>query len=258
MKINSSPGKVFTICILAAASLFLLAGVAKAQTGIWTNNASGTWSTPANWLNGIVAGGPSSTAYFTNDITSDVTIHLDSALTNGNLVFGDGDVSSPANWFLDNNGTAGNILTLSSSTSPTITVNALGAGKLVNISAVIGGNNLTETGSGLLVPSAANTFTNMTVNGGTVVWNTANGAGLLGAATTNNTVTLTNGATLVRSNTANALIFGIKVKGTDTIDCSSRGGDRREFERSLSGRWNIEHYTWIARGGDEHVDNGRQ
>jgi fibronectin-binding autotransporter adhesin len=223
MKTNSSPRKMFTVSIFAAgASLFLLAGAAKAQTGVWTNNASGTWSTPANWLNGIVAGGPSSTAYFTNDITSDVTVHLDTVSTNqGNLVFGDGDVSSPANWFLDNNGTAANILTLSASISPTITVNALGAGKLVNISAIITGNNLTETGPGLLVPSGANTFTNMTINGGTVVWNTANGAGSLGAAVTNNTITLTNGATLIRSNTANNLVFGINVKGTDTIDCSS-------------------------------------
>ncbi len=226
---------MFTVSIFAAgASLFLLAGAAKAQTGVWTNNASGTWSTPANWLNGTVAGGPSSTAYFTNDITSDVTVHLDTVSTNqGNLVFGDGDVSSPANWFLDNNGTAGNILTLSSSTSPTITVNALGAGKLVNISAIITGNNLTETGPGLLVPSGANTITNMTINGGQVVWNTANGNGSLGAATTNNTITLTNGATLIRSNTANALIFGINVKGTDTIDCSSPAANAG----NLNGFW---------------------
>ena len=221
MKTNSSPRKMFTVSIFAAgASLFLLAGSAKSQTGAWTNNASGTWSTGANWLNGVISDGPGSTAYFTNDITADVTIHLDSARTNGNLVFGDGDVSSPANWFLDNNGTAGNILTFSA-TAPTITVNALGAGKLVNISAIITGNNLTETGLGLLVPSGANTFTNMTINGGTVVWNTANGAGSLGAAVTNNTITLTNGATIIRSNTANALIFGINVKGIDTIDCSS-------------------------------------
>ena len=221
MKINSRFIRtIIPSFFIALAGLLLSAGAAKSQTGSWTGTTTGNWSDTTKWLGGTVADGTGSTAYFTNDLTADVTVHLDSARTNGNLVFGDGDTSSPASWFLDNNGTAGNILTLSGP-NPTITVSALGAGNLVNISAVFTGSNLTETGPGLLVPSGANTFTNMMINGGRVVWNTANGNGSLGAATTNNIITLTNGATIIRSNTANNLQFSINVKGADTIDCSS-------------------------------------
>ncbi len=221
MKTNPNFIRTIVLSLFAAgAGLLLSADTAKCQTGSWTSTATGNWSDSTKWLGGIVADGVGSTAYFTNDITADVTVHLDSARTNGSLVFGDGDASTPANWFLDNNGTAGNILTLSGPT-PAITVNALGAANLVNIGAVISGSNLTESGPGLLVPSGANTFTNMIINGGRVVWNTANGNGSLGASTTNNIITLTNGATIIRSNTANNLQFTVNVKGTDTIDCSS-------------------------------------
>ena len=206
--------------------LFVSAAVSHAADGIWTSPATGTWSTAGNWFGGNLADGAGSTAFFTNDITSDVTVHLDTARTNGNLTFGDGDTNTPANWILDNNGTAGNILTLSG-TAPTITVNALGSGTIANITGVITGTNLTETGPGTLVLSGANTFTNLVINGGRVVLNNSgNGGspGALGAGTTNNTITLTNGATLVRSNTANNLLWRLNVKGTDTFDGTGANG----------------------------------
>ena len=212
---------VQTLC----ASLLLLAGTiaSHAADGVWSTTTAGAWSNTGNWLNAIISDGAGSTAYFTNDITADTTVHLDTARTNGNVAFGDGGTGTPANWILDNNGTAANILTLSGA-APTITVNALGSGELANISAVVTGTNLNETGPGLLVLSGANTFSNMVINGGRVVFNTPNGNGSLGAATTNNIITLTNGATLIRSNTANNLLWCLNVKGTNTFDGTGASG----------------------------------
>ena len=52
-----------------------------AQNGVWTNTASGgLWSAPANWSNGIVASGITSTADFSQiNITATNTVHLDAA-----------------------------------------------------------------------------------------------------------------------------------------------------------------------------------
>src|SRR5262249_35409193 len=117
------------LCVLAMSAVRSLAA-----DGSWGSPATGTWSTPGNWLGNAVADSYGSTAYFTNDLTADVIIHLDSARTNGNLVFADGDTSTPGNWTLDNNGTAANVLRLDGP-APSITVGPLGPAKLANISA---------------------------------------------------------------------------------------------------------------------------
>jgi alpha-L-fucosidase len=68
-------------------------------------------SNGANWLNGTVATGSGNAANFNQvDLTADPTvIHLDSARTIGNLIFGDINLNTAAGWVLDNNGTPGNI-----------------------------------------------------------------------------------------------------------------------------------------------------
>ena len=67
--------------LILIAGLLLLASAAslQAQSGTWTNTASGgLWSATGNWLNGIVADGPGNTADFsTIDITGNNTVHLD-------------------------------------------------------------------------------------------------------------------------------------------------------------------------------------
>ena len=55
---------------------------------------------------------------------------LDSARTLTNIVFGDSDTATAGSWILSNTGT--NFLTLQGFT-PTITVNALGTGKIATI-----------------------------------------------------------------------------------------------------------------------------
>ena len=134
-------------------------------SGTWKNTAGGPWGTEENWLTDTVASGSGSTADFnTLNLTADTTVDLDSARTIGNLIFGDTDTSpsSAASWTLANNGNASNILTLAG-TTPTITVNALGATKTATISAVVAGSaGLTKAGTGTLTLSAANTYTGLT------------------------------------------------------------------------------------------------
>jgi len=108
-----------------AALLVLVAGttLSRAADGAWSSDADGNWSAAANWLNNIIADGPDSTAYFTNDITAIRTATLDTARTNGNLVFGDADaLNTPGGWILSGSG-----LTLSSTATPVITVNDINA-----------------------------------------------------------------------------------------------------------------------------------
>jgi autotransporter-associated beta strand protein len=145
----------------------------KAQSGAWTNTVTGgLWSNGANWLNGTVATGSGNTANFNQvDLTTDPTvIHLDSARTIGNLIFGDINLNTAAGWWLDNNGTPGNVLTLAG-TTPSISVNPLAAGKVVTISSVIAGTAaLTKIGTGALtLGGATDTFTGgLKLNAGTL------------------------------------------------------------------------------------------
>jgi len=150
-----------------------------AADGTWTNVAGGTWSTPTNW-SGTVADGDDAVANFnTLDITSDVTVTLDSPRTVGGLSFGDTTTTSAAGWTLSSS-----TLTLSTTAgTPTITVNALGsisgAPKTVVINSTLAGSQgLTKAGSGVLVLNANNTFTGtVNVNAGTLKLGNGSNAG---------------------------------------------------------------------------------
>jgi autotransporter-associated beta strand protein len=130
-----------------------------ATTATWTNPAGGDWDTTSNWLDNTAATGSGNTADFsTLDITADTTVDLDSPRTIGNLVFGDTDSASAAGWTL-----AGNSLTLAG-TTPSVTVNALGAEETVEISAVIAGTTgLTKSGPGTLTLSGAIAYSGATI-----------------------------------------------------------------------------------------------
>jgi autotransporter-associated beta strand protein len=155
----------------------MLLGVASATihaaNGVWTQTTSGgLWSAPVNWLGGTVASGNGSTADFsTIDITTDpMIVHLDGARTLTTLIFGDTGTGTAAGWTLDNNGVAGNTLTLAGN-GPSITVKALGNGKFNTFSAVLAGSTAwTLSGPGTLKLTAANTDTGQisVTNGGTL------------------------------------------------------------------------------------------
>jgi fibronectin-binding autotransporter adhesin len=152
--------------LLTVAVLAFTAATARATNGSWNVDADGNWSTAANWLNNIIATDPSSTAYFTNAITSVHTVTLDSARTNGNLVFdnANGAINS-GGWILSGSG-----LTLTNSAAtPVITVS--------NVNELFLGLDATND---VIINSVITSPQGFIKNGpGTV---TLNGANVLGAS----------------------------------------------------------------------------
>jgi autotransporter-associated beta strand protein len=147
----------------------------------WTNTAGGLWSMTGNWANGSIANGSGLGADFSAlDLTTNTTVHLDSARTIGSLIFGDTDITTPGGWILDNNGNPANTLTLAGGT-PTINVNALGTGATATVNAAMAAaNGLTTSGVGTLMLGGTNLFAGLSVNGGTTTitgTTTINGTG---------------------------------------------------------------------------------
>ena len=96
-------------------------------SGVWISDASGeVWSTTADWQDGIVANGAGATADFSaQNLDGPVLVQLDSPRTLGRVVFGDIDFTAPALWTLSNNGFAGNVLTLATTSgTPSLQVDA--------------------------------------------------------------------------------------------------------------------------------------
>jgi hypothetical protein len=140
----------------------------EAQTnGTWTNPAGGSWSVPANWVNGAIANGTDAIADFsTLNHTLYTTVTLDGPRTIGQLKLG--DATTAGNYWFLNTGTAGP-LTLDVTTGQAA-INVVNS--TVYIGAVLAGNDgLNVTGnasgaSGTLVLNAANTFTGgLTITG---------------------------------------------------------------------------------------------
>jgi len=205
---------------------------AHAATGTWTNAATGgLWSGTGNWSGGIVADASGSNADFsTIDITADNTVHLDGPRTLTSLTFGDTGTGTAAGWILDNNSSATNILTLAG-TTPTITVNALGTGKNVTISAVIAGSaGLTKAGAGTLILGAVNTLSGtLAVNAGEL---RLSGTGSIGS----NPISIASGATFRESSTA-AQTFGAisTISGTTAMFINNSASGTKTYSGSLSG-----------------------
>lgn len=182
------------IRVLAVLAAAVLGGpFAQGADGTWNVDSSGNWntSTTSSWLDGIVAEGASSTASFTNNITTGRTVTLTEPMTIGTVIFGDSDTSSAGSWTLT--GSATNKLTLAG--AATITVNALGTNSLASISAVIDGTSgLTKNGTGILALSGANTYSGATtVSAGTLRIGSSSALGT-------STVTVASGATLQLQN----------------------------------------------------------
>ncbi|MCX5666821.1 MAG: autotransporter domain-containing protein [Candidatus Omnitrophica bacterium] len=138
--------------------------------GTWTNDGDGYWNGVANWLGNIIADGVGKIATFdTSKITVCRYVTLDKARTIGNLAFA-ANVGGDQSWYLQNGGTAANILTLNNGVpAPTITVDDMGTGAATISLVVAGVNGLTKLGAGTLILGGANTYTGATaVNAGTL------------------------------------------------------------------------------------------
>jgi fibronectin-binding autotransporter adhesin len=161
---------VLTLAATTFLSAILQSRIVRAASGTWTNAVTGgLWSATGNWSGGTVANGTDANADFsTLNIAADNTVHLDTARTIGNLLFGDTTPSN--NWILDNNSIPMNVLTLGvSSGTPTITVSNQSAA----INTVLAGTQgFQKNGAGTLTlsGSSANSYSGTTtVNAGTLI-----------------------------------------------------------------------------------------
>ena len=84
--------------VAMVAVLPLIASPVLAASGSWSATTSGNWSDAANWDAGEIADGAGFTGTFASDITSDVTVTLDSNRTLNTVVFGDADPASAGSW----------------------------------------------------------------------------------------------------------------------------------------------------------------
>ena len=157
-----------SLAVSAAVPTLLLATHASAANGVWTSNAAGTysWSVTTNWSGGTVPSATDDLANFsTVDLLGDATVILDISPTVGNLTFGDTDTLTAGSWII----AAPGAMNLSvSSGAPTITVNALGTGKVVRFDAGVNSSaGLTKAGAGTLVLNGANAISGpVTISGG--------------------------------------------------------------------------------------------
>lgn len=166
-------------------------------SGVWTNNANGSWSTGNNWNAGAVANGISRMADFsTRDITADRTVTLDSPRTIGGLRFG--DTSGVQNWTL----AGGNTLTLDGG-SPNAAIIAVNQNTATISIALAGNNGLAKSGNGTLTLTGANTLGGgltvsagtLRIAGGSTVFGT--GTSTVGYRTGSGNLTMTGGSLAV-------------------------------------------------------------
>jgi fibronectin-binding autotransporter adhesin len=230
--------KVKPLLTAAAGTVALMSGLAgrvqAGTNGTWADTTTGgLWSVPGNWSSTVADGQDGTADFSTLTLGADNTVHLDTARTIGNLIFA--DQGGLHNWILDNNGTAGNTLTLSTSSgTPTITVN----NDVATISAVLlGTQGLTKTGgaSGTLILSGSNSYSGVTtLSAGTLLLGNAAGAGTStinlsggtfgasGAQAISNAVVATASTTTTLQGTA-ALTLNGALSGSGMLNIGSTG-----------------------------------
>jgi fibronectin-binding autotransporter adhesin len=240
------------ILVAFVAVAAVCASSALADPGTWISTTSTNWGEPSSWSGGVVASGTGTTADFsTVDLTADVTVTLEQPYTEGNLVFGDTDTTTPANWII----TGANTLTLvtTSPAIPTITVNALGTGATAIInSALAGTNGLMKSGSGTLILGVANSFTGgTTIAGGTLQLGVSGAIPANSGSITFNNGTLsvptgsyTNVLNVTPGQTANYIARGSVTigsltatiaSGSGTINFTINGGSQLTMQGNWSG-----------------------
>ncbi|MEO8353347.1 MAG: autotransporter-associated beta strand repeat-containing protein, partial [Chthoniobacteraceae bacterium] len=173
---------------------------ARAVDGIWTNERSGSWDDPTNWLDGQIADGMDAIADFsTLDITGRSAVLLSSTRTVGTLKFGDTGTSS-SDWDLRSGFTTAVNLDVSSGKGEILVLD-----RVVTIDTSLSGNDGIEIGNGggtggRLILTRPNSFTGgLTISGAIVQFNDAAAAG-------NNTITLSGSSVDTRMEVSPRLI----------------------------------------------------
>lgn len=145
---------------------FVWAGSACADDGAWDVDASGNWTDTANWLGTVVPAGVANSAFFTNDITQNITVTLDGAtpVTLGATVFSN---TAGRTWTFTG-GSFSDLGTILVETTTTVVVE----------SSLTGTAGLAKDGTGILMLSGNNTFDGLTiVSGGRLLVSNANALG---------------------------------------------------------------------------------
>src|SRR2546423_1421360 len=212
---------------LAVAATCAAPVTALVASGQWTFNGGGNWSATGNGNGGTVPNATDDTADLASiDLTADANVVLDPPVTLGQLPFGDPDPTTAAGWTLS----GANSLTLSTSGAPpTVTVNALGTGKVATISAAVAGTQgLTKAGAGTLVLTGANSYSGgTTVSAGTLQIGTGGTAGTLGsgAIVDNGTVNINHSdAVTISDNISGSGAFGKQGAGVLTLSGTNTYG----------------------------------
>jgi autotransporter-associated beta strand protein len=128
----------------------------KFGDGAWASDASGNWSTTANWVNGVPANGSGFVADFSQvDLTADRTVTLDSSRNVGSMLIG-ATSGSTFNWIL--NSTGGSTLSLNNNGLPGAPDIAVKNNMATLDLSIASTNGLTETGAGTLLLAGNNTI----------------------------------------------------------------------------------------------------
>lgn len=190
---QSYPGVTFNVN--ATSVTLTVAGVTGGTSGVWTNLASGNWTTAANWQGGVIATNVDALADFSSLLmTANTSVTVASTnITVGHMIFG--DIGQAFNWTLTG-GT--NTLAVSSGSPRLVTY----PGQNTTLSASLRGTQgFTKSGAGTLTLSGANKITGaVVVSGGTLV---ANSAGALGGYTDSTVTPITVSNAILTLNTAN-------------------------------------------------------
>lgn len=211
---------------------------APTASGIWASNGSGNWSNSANWSAGVIADGAGNNASFDAlNISTDVTVTLDTSRTMGSLVVGDTDGTH--RYTIAPSG--GSTLTFDNiSNAATIQQTATSAGDTISVPIFFNGDSLVVTNSSTTKPltisgniassGASGTFPFLSFEG-----NAINVSGNISNGTTGRTLNVSSGGTLVTFSGTNSytgstsvnpgvlLINGDNTAATGTLFVSGSG-----------------------------------
>jgi autotransporter-associated beta strand protein len=195
-------------------------GVLHGADGVWTNATGGVWSGPTNWLDGVVADGMDSTAFFTNvNLTASIPVTLEEPVTVGTIHASDPFPASPGWWDIVNSSSTTNWMQVTN-----VVVGSFAPDYGVALYVRLTGDNpLVKSGAGRLVLVSDNDFT-----GGTTV-----GEGSLQVGNSDTTGSIGTGAVHVA------------------------GGAALIYQKSGSGTVSVPHGAGIAGDGNLSVTAGK-